>query len=60
VKEKAGGRGASTSICDGKEPSEDTLCHLKGLGVCNEKKDKCAVKGILRFEVEVRGHSTWS
>lgn len=59
MKEKAGGRGAAAGIRDSKEPSEDTLCHLKGLGVRDEKKDKCAVKRILRFEVDINRHSTW-
>jgi len=59
VKEEAGGRGAAASICDGKEPSEDTLCHLKRLRVRDEKKDEGAVKCILRFEVDINRHSTW-
>ena len=60
MKEEAGGRGAPARICEGKEPSKDTLCHLKCLGVRNEKKDECAVKSILRFQVDINRHSTWS
>ena len=59
MKEEAGGRGAAAGIRDSKEPSEDTLCHLKGLRVRDEEKDKGAIKCILRFEVDINRHSTW-
>lgn len=59
MKEEAGGRGAAPSIRDGKEPSEDTLCHLKCFGVRDKEKDEGAVKCILRFKIDINRHSTW-